>query len=869
MSDYSWVPVFTSIADWIADYQDRQPELVEILRAIGVDKGLEDELEDGSKVPLTEIDPFTFFATFMKYGVDKRRDLFEALLKRVGLNIPAPRDFDGVPSAQPLKVWLFPYAKSRTPEMVPSLWELFFQARADKIDGDLFDEILKIPHTGFAKLTECLFYIEPTRYFPVDAQTSPWLAKQGFEKFSPSWANYSKLLDWLATNAKDAHYVISHVAWMENQGRDFNAESALVYLDERYPGTRSGTIHLSAFKTDTNRELAFDQGKNPGRKRKINVFVDARPPEDNFQQVEEYLPSDGRNHHLKSHAPSLAIGKQAYAVEVVSQEMLDALCDWYENSPDSVSQVKEEPEALVTQYPLNQILYGPPGTGKTFATTELAVQIADPQWYAASLKQYEGPRLQQELKRRYDELVADQRVLFTTFHQSFSYEDFIEGIRARTNDESKQIEYYIEDGVFKRIALAASRATSADQLTGLSAEPKIWKISIGEKHEVDLRNIYLTRGEARIGWNDTGDLDIAYDSRKAEQQAYWDKLSDQTKNTITYFQNDIRRGDVLLCLKDQNTVQAVGIVTGDYYFDASEDGYAHARKVNWILRDINFNILSLNSNRVLVQKAVYPLERMTWNDIVLELKHQGIPLPAGLTEQPHPQASPNYVLIIDEINRGNISRIFGELITLLEPSKRKGAHDERSATLPCSKDEFSVPANLYVVGTMNTADKSLAQLDLALRRRFSFVEMLPKPSSLRGVQVFGVDLEHMLSRINQRIEALLDHEHMIGHSYFMLLLELKEEAERQQQIASIFKDKLLPLLQEYFFDDHQRIGWVLNDPVKEERHRFVLTGKALNPNLSNLSDLFPQEIAEQLFDRRYRVNAKAFACAEAYQGIVA
>ncbi|WP_320157858.1 AAA family ATPase [Psychrobacter urativorans] len=154
----------------------------------------------------------------------------------------------------------------------------------------------------------------------------------------------------------------------------------------------------------------------------------------------------------------------------------------------------------------------------------------------------------------------------------------------------------------------------------------------------------------------------------------------------------------------------------------------------------------------------------------------------------------NYVLIIDEINRGNISRIFGELITLLEPDKRKGGSDTRKVILPYSKSPFSVPSNLYVLGTMNTADKSLAQLDLALRRRFDFIELLPQPELLEGVEVYDIEIADLLEVINQRIEVLLDREHTIGHSYFWSLKDLNTDKEREIELGNIFKRRIIPLL---------------------------------------------------------------------------
>ena len=169
----------------------------------------------------------------------------------------------------------------------------------------------------------------------------------------------------------------------------------------------------------------------------------------------------------------------------------------------------------------------------------------------------------------------------------------------------------------------------------------------------------------------------------------------------------------------------------------------------------------------------------------------------------------NYVLIIDEINRGNISRIFGELITLLEDDKRLGRDNELSTTLPYSKKIFTVPQNLYIIGTMNTADKSLAQLDLALRRRFDFVEMMPDTELLGDIKIFGESVAHLLDTINKRIQALLDREHVIGHAYFMSLLGKTDADERNALAQQIIKNKIIPLLQEYFFDDWESIMRVL------------------------------------------------------------
>ena len=209
--------------------------------------------------------------------------------------------------------------------------------------------------------------------------------------------------------------------------------------------------------------------------------------------------------------------------------------------------------------------------------------------------------------------------------------------------------------------------------------------------------------------------------------------------------------------------------------------------------------------------------------------------------------APKYAIFIDEINRGNISKIFGELITLIEPSKRLGTDDEIILELPYSKEKFGVPSNLYIIGTMNTADRSIALMDTALRRRFEFVEMMPQPELLKDIKIIkngdGADikLNEMLKTINDRIEYLYDRDHTIGHAYFM---SLKDGADIEE-LASIFKNKILPLLQEYFYDDWEKIRLVLGDS------QFIKEKKPANALFKSGTDYINDKIL-------YKIDKEAF-----------
>lgn len=220
-----------------------------------------------------------------------------------------------------------------------------------------------------------------------------------------------------------------------------------------------------------------------------------------------------------------------------------------------------------------------------------------------------------------------------------------------------------------------------------------------------------------------------------------------------------------------------------------------------------------------------------------------------------------YVFIIDEINRGNISKIFGELITLIENTKRLGMPEETKVKLPYSKDEFGVPSNVYILGTMNTADRSIALMDTALRRRFSFIEMMPQPEVLTNLGIttmkkgaVSLDIPRMLSVINKRVEFLFDREHTIGHAFFTGL----KGNESLDKLGEIFKKNVIPLLQEYFYEDYEKIQLVLGDNKKtKDDYKFILKAEESASSIFNGN---PELDAMSV----YKVNSEAFKHLESY-----
>lgn len=219
-------------------------------------------------------------------------------------------------------------------------------------------------------------------------------------------------------------------------------------------------------------------------------------------------------------------------------------------------------------------------------------------------------------------------------------------------------------------------------------------------------------------------------------------------------------------------------------------------------------------------------------------------------------SSNNYIFIIDEINRGNISKIFGELITLIEDSKREGAKEAMLVTLPYSGETFSVPNNVYILGTMNTADRSIALMDTALRRRFEFIEMMPDSSALADVEVEGINIPKMLNTMNKRIELLYDREHTLGHAFFMGLKDMPTI----DNLAKIFQNKIIPLLQEYFYEDYEKIMAVLGiEEGNKDDSKFI-------SKVVYTDELIKKWISDEN-NHSYQINEKSFSEIENYLSI--
>jgi len=476
--------------------------------------------------------------------------------------------------------------------------------------------------------------------------------------------------------------------------------------------------------------------------------------------------------------------------------------------------------------PTNLILYGPPGTGKTYQTALVAVQLCDGTEPA-------GGRA--ELMKRYKALKSAGRIEFVTFHQSFGYEDFIEGLRPQTGgDDDDQygnsggFRLKPEPGIFKRISTVAEQSGSAPSGTDafdLSGR-KFFKMSLGRS--ADQSEIYQAAIEGNyIALGYGGEYDWS-DPKYEKWQSIFDRWKEVEPDiqpnrgdvVQTYsLRGAMKPGDIVIVADGTSKFRAIGEVTGPYQFVPGPDEFRHRRTVRWLkvfekslpvdfILDGKFSMMSIHSLNVKNIK-IQALQNLIGG--IGDTK-------SGLTITPEP-----YVLIIDEINRANVSKVFGELITLLEPDKRLGSDNALTVTLPYSKEEFGVPANLHVIGTMNTADRSIALLDTALRRRFRFQELMPQPELLAEASAAtGIDLAAALTKLNSRIEYLFDREHQIGHAYF---LPCKSKAD----VDDVMRGKVIPLLSEYFYESWEKVWQVLGEPEGIDDGAFLSRHKLTGP----------------------------------------
>ena len=667
--------------------------------------------------------------------------------------------------------------RNMTPIM-EDLWKFANDINNGIIDESLFNKLLTYNAIKLAKLSQFIYICNPNKYFSCDTTMLSYLGNPSIEQ------NYSSFLKIqnICKEKKELPYQLSEKAWYSlksnnnlNQQKsrkfwlyaageksykwnDFYKESIMALgwdnlgnlknyhsqdeiaqelqkysSKDSYPKNDSKANWEFANKMDIGDIVYVKQGLEPillgrGIIESDYIYDDTR---NEYKSIRKVRWTHNGIYNVDFNELDIKQWNQKTLTDISENKYKD-FCKKIEKVFNN--NAKEDKKNMNSQ-PRNQILYGPPGTGKTYNTVIKAIEITNPELIQkdkdGNVENYKT------LKEKFDELKQQGQIEFVTFHQSYSYEEFVEGIKPDL--ESNELKYKLEDGIFKKICNSAK----------INIEGDFEKIYSQFIEEIDENHEFKTqKGSFKIRVNDNDGLTIRTG----------DNFEKETCGTITKEQ-----------IKNQ-TFTSIG------------------RK----------------------QK----LEAITK---YLKEKY-GLTFSVSNTVKPH-------ILIIDEINRGDVSKIFGELITLIEEDKRIGKEHQMTVTLPYSREPFGVPNNLYIIGTMNTADRSIALLDTALRRRFDFEEMMPKPELLRGKDIEGVDLEQLLTKINDRIKNEYDRDHQIGHSYLM-------EVENKEQLERAYKNRILPLLNEYFYNDIDSVAKILNckpNDISSKENWFNVLKEAQKP----------------------------------------
>lgn len=572
---------------------------------------------------------------------------------------------------------------------------------------------------------------------------------------------------------------------LEYNGQKFQRHSILwnLYQEKVDGGTKKYSLHQLLDFADAKKDAA------PKKEKYLNAVLAAL-------EVDKYFVAD----NAVALYDNILVGRKQYTAKGSNQtgvELVDGGED--EDLDENLSAYSQY--ARLMEFNPNIILYGPPGTGKTYGAMRIIEAFESLKGNPASFN-----------------AVKDQgRARFITFHQAFSYEEFVEGLRPETDDNGN-IKYEIKPGVLRRIAeeckiQARKEGIKDNVLADTTGESKVWKVSLGRRNmDEHIYNALKAKEEIAIGYG------------PEESVIDWtDEQIDEADKSgmLKTLRSRLQIGDIVFIFNSIKTIRLIGIVVSDYYYtDEDSFGYRHRRKVKWI-KDCEkepVDVFKLNQEKQLTLSSLYELKINSAEALKL----------VDVKEDKTVQSKP-YYLIIDEINRGNIAKIFGELITLIEKDKRESL----SCLLPYSGQEFTLPKNIYIIGTMNTSDRSIALLDTALRRRFAFIEIAPDSSLVESkTPTIGgnVSPAKLMNAINEKITEMIDRDHRIGHSYF-----LSDDLISKMDLYHAWYYKILPLLMEYFYNEVSKVAEIVGDRFFDKKTGEIVP-LGLKANESGISD---------------------------------
>lgn len=770
---FTWIPFIEELSQKLLEYKNNRQPLVDAFIELTGGRHYES---------LQNIDPYTFLSLFLRYQKTKNRiDKISKYTKEMfGIKTNIPNDYIGLPW-QVNNFYNVSIEVEEQNKQIDTLWNLFeAQMNVDAAGVEKwFDEVM---HFSWRMITLGLYMVNPQEYMSLDGGSIKVLNKYSIKRNindiasgNGTYQKYCQINEEIKQKIESGELKEKSFPEIVQNGSKYNIEN-----DERKYFLAGFSFGGSSSQLDRFKAEGVWEGSGND---KVNNLIQSIKPNDVL--ILKTSSTKGMNHDM----PFIRI----HSVGIVESEV-----EQIENSDHYRCRVNyiEMPEtkdfdgnkygayrqtlhdcndrevidyvnqlfamdtaptpnhidkyAIILRHKKNLILQGAPGTGKTYNTAALALSICEVT--DVNLKDHDA------VMQRYKQLQEEGRIGFCTFHQSMDYEDFVEGIKSNT--ENQTVSYDVEDGIFKQIADRARENWEENKENG--------DIIIEKKHRtIDVLNGLCEKIQREIDENSYADLFLNNKSKMKIFEIFTkhDKIKTiRLKNSTVPTETHIQGLSIEIILRDYEPYTRGEIKT---YKDIkptyeSKQGY-HGNAIYY------FELF----------KRMHEFEKT-------------MEMPQTNYQKPNKQ---NYVLIIDEINRGNVSRIFGELITLLEADKRLGGGHPIEVTLPYSKERFGVPKNLYIVGTMNTTDRSVGNIDYAVRRRFAFATLKADRQILVGkygedakqVQLFDKVSEFLnddKKHIDMDFEDL-----MVGHSYFM--------ANNAEELKLNLEYEIIPLIEEY------------------------------------------------------------------------
>jgi hypothetical protein len=797
--NFTWVPFYKGLAQKVAAYQGKPKELaallVEVLQEQMGEKGadwLRDKDARGHKVPLDAIDPFTFFAAFNR-GIKKenRIGILKALKQRLQVSAAVPSDFDGIPVVQNLKAWFFPWAAMRSPEDIPNLWKLAaiaIKQPPGQIPSDLFDACVRIEQVSLPKLTMGLFWLNPDQYLAVDSVIRGYVENKLLLSPPGNKATRDEYIQFIQQVLKAApgkrFCDLSYEAWMASQKQ----EPAHWVMALGKQSVLWNDCHAKGIvRVGWDRMKADLGGLTEAELKELN----AKSKEGDFKGIRDYVrvmrPGD----------------------RVFIKQGVDKIIAYGEIMAGS-------PETNGKEYLFKPEL-------KTYVHIKPAKWLSTGNW---SL-----PKGMKTLPQKTITPINDQNRL----QELLGLIGWRDGDSDPLSLPGLNVILYGPPGTGKTYELQrkyfpmfTEKKTKAQEQYAqeIAAELSWWETTAVVVYDLNKPKVSVSEilahplMAAKIGLTDN----------KNPRASVWAALQIHTKEDCALVKYG-QRSPPLFFAKDADSMWTLDRQMLENEFPDLVDVPRKLKSFTPVesevrrYRFVTFHQSFSYEDFVEGIKPIVRSDAAVGDDVSKDGGEIAYVIKRGvfreLAEEARKDPSHGYALFIDEINRGNVANIFGELITLIEEDKRLDAEGDldRSAwtvTLPYSRQRFGVPRNLRIIGTMNTADRSIEALDTALRRRFLFVPTYPKPDLLRQYQPdgFGVDLLSLLKTVNERLEVVLDRDHTIGHSY---LMAVKNSPDPLEGLRQVFASAILPLLQEYFYGNPARIGMVLGSAFVRKR----------------------------------------------------